>query len=243
MNEELINKLLETKIRAKIKRREIYEDEDTGEKIARFTTVVRDTHPIDFPVHPGEFVLKLHEKYPFAPLSPYYINLRNLPHELVLDLTQALTELKFAQKPDCVTGIPDGAVPFARKYSEITGIPYEDFLMKEDAHDQRCIISHQKTLTSPKQLLLIEDTITTGTSIREAVRVSEYLGYKIAGIAGIFDREQNGVPDLRNAGYDTKTVFRLTETLYHLSTNHLVSQKQCDNVLGYINIYNGGSDF
>ncbi len=138
---ELILKLLNTKTRAPVRRREIYIDEDTQEQTARFTKNFRDTHPIDFPVHPGEFVLKKHEKDPFAPLSPYYINLRNLPQDLVANISQALSGLKFSKQPDFVTGVPEGTLPFAKKYAEITGIPYADFLIKEELIDAVSSIS------------------------------------------------------------------------------------------------------
>ncbi|MBI2595427.1 hypothetical protein HYW46_01685 [Candidatus Daviesbacteria bacterium] len=233
---ELILKLLKTKTRAPVRRREIYIDDDTKEQTAGFTKIVRDTHPIDFPVHWGEFVLKKHEKDPFAPLSPYYINLRNLPQDLVSDIASQLTKLKFSKTPDCIAGIPNGVVPFAKKYSEITGIPYEDFLTKEALDGQRSIVSYGQPLNRSKNLLLFEDVLNEGTSSREAIRVSEYLGYQIIGIGAFFEREQGGLQYLQDLGFEIHAVMSLTPTMDFCRQIGRITQETYDEIINYKNL-------
>ena len=62
----LAEMFLETNIRAKVLRRH-----SNGNGKYTFEEIIRDTHPFDFPAHPGEFAMKIHDRIPSAPLSPF----------------------------------------------------------------------------------------------------------------------------------------------------------------------------
>ncbi len=74
----LADSLLSTKTEAKVGRRRKNPDGSY-----ELYTTVRPTSPIDFPVNDEEFALKSHEHNIEDPLSPIYINLRNLPEDLL----------------------------------------------------------------------------------------------------------------------------------------------------------------
>lgn len=75
--EHLADLLFTTKTVAPVRRRTANPDGTYS-----FEKVSRPTSPVDF-AQPGEFALKIHETRPDAPLSPIYVNLREMPEELV----------------------------------------------------------------------------------------------------------------------------------------------------------------
>lgn len=121
----LLETLWATETEAKVGRR--FENPDGS---YRFEHIVRPTRPIDF-AQEGEFVLKAHERKPDAPLSPYYINLRNLPDDLLTLVAEAIAEATGDLKVNLCTGIPSAGDPIAERFSEITHIPLIQILVKQ----------------------------------------------------------------------------------------------------------------
>lgn len=74
----------------------------------------------------GAFRLKLHDKNPVAPLSPYYVDLRVLPREpqVMREVAKVYAELAEDAAPfDACLGIPDAANPLATAFSLETDTP------------------------------------------------------------------------------------------------------------------------
>lgn len=211
--EELADLLCTTKILAKVRRRELLNGE------FNFYEIIRDTSPIDFPVDPGEFALKLHEKKPDAPLSPIYINLRNLPTGLLSKIGQAMSEQRVTEeRPDFCVGIPSAGIPLADHFSNASHIPTENIFEKSDTGSQRRIVPAKNAkMGFGRKLYLIDDLVTGADTKLEAIKVAEELDWKIVGIGVLVDREQGGVTQLKEAGYHTNAVFTLLQLLgyYH----------------------------
>lgn len=219
-----------TKTRAKVRRRK-----QLANGQYEFYLVERDTRPIDFRVNPGEFVFKHHEKTPGAPLSPMYINLRNLPEELVEEIAKNLSFIRLDEKVDFCTGIPKAAIPFAQKFSEITKIPYITIYSKEDGEAKRSIVpAKDAPRGSGKKLLIIDDLITKGNSKIEAFEIAKNLGYEIAGLLVLFDREEGGVEQLQNMGYKVFSVMKLKPTLKYYLESGKITQDQFDETMDYL---------
>src|SRR5438309_1400240 len=112
----LADQLIETNITAKVLRRF-----QNGDGSYHFEEIVRETHPFDFAVHQGEFAMKIHDKIPDAPLSPFYISLRNLPKELLVLVAKTINEVTPKEELDFCTGIPRAGIPIAQEYSRVSG--------------------------------------------------------------------------------------------------------------------------
>ncbi len=218
----LAETLLESTIEAKVLRRS--SDENGG---YTFEEVIRPTHPFDFPVHPGEFAIKIHDKNPAAPLSPFYISLRNLPEELLTLVAKTIDEVTPREGIDVCTGIPRAGVPLALEYSKVSGIPYEDVLEKiGQPGTTRQIVGKTGVDGQGKSLIIVDDLVTHAGTKVEAIKAAEALGYKVIGIALLFDREQGGADDLRKMGYKVYSALKLSDTLnYYLEKNKIDKEK------------------
>ena len=229
---KLADLLWETKTHAKVRRRKQLPDGSYD-----FYLVVRDTRPIDFRVDPGEFVFKHHEQKPAAPLSPMYINLRNLPENLVEAIAQTLAKIRLPQKPDYLTGIPKAALPFAKAYSQITKIPEIQIFDKEDGEAKRAVIPYKNAPKgNGKKLLIIDDLITKGHSKLEAFKIAKELGYKIVGLLLLFDRQEGGVEELSKMGYKIYTAMKLKPTREYFLKSKKITQKQYDETMDYLRV-------
>lgn len=227
---QLADLLWETKTHAKVRRRKQNPDGSFD-----FYLIERDTRPIDFRVDPGEFVFKHHEKFPTAPLSPMYVNLRNLPDNLVQAIAKTLATIKISQKPDYLTGIPKAALPFTTAYSKLTRIPEIQIFDKEDGETKRAVIPHKDALKgNGKKLLIIDDLITKGNSKLEAFKIAKDLGYKIVGLLLLFDRQEGGVEELRKMGYKIYVAMKLKPTLKYFLDSKKINKKQYQETMDYL---------
>lgn len=227
---KLADLLWNTKIHAKVRRRKQLPDGSY-----KFYLAYRDTRPIDFRVDPGEFVFKHHEKNPGAPLSPMYINLRNLPENLVDEIAKNLASIKFNQNLDFCTGIPKAAIPFAKKYSQISKIPYVEIYDKEDEEAKRAVVRAKNAPKgSGKKLLIIDDLITKGLSKLEAFKIAKDLGYKIVALLVLFDRQEGGVEYLQKLGYKVYAAMQLKPTLEHYLESGKITMEQYEETIKYL---------
>jgi len=227
--ERLADLLFETKIQAKVRRRRQLPNETF-----EFDEIIRDTSPIDFSQDPGEFVLKLHEQKPEAPLSPIYINLRNLPEEVLDQIGKVLAEMEDEETPDFCAGIPTAGVPIARVYSKFSGIELVDIFKKEQTDSSRRIVPGLATQERGKKARLIDDLVTKADTKLEAIKAAEDLGYEVVDLFVLVDREQGGVEQLAKAGYKLRAAFKLSQLLQYGLRIGQIDQAQFDQVTSYL---------
>jgi orotate phosphoribosyltransferase len=226
----LAETLLETNIDAKVVRR--FSDGNGGFK---FEESIRSLHPFDFPVHEGEFAMKIHDKQPDAPLSPFYISLRNLPEELLKLVAKTIDEVTPKQGIDVCTGIPRAGTPLAIEYSKASGVPYEEILEKIGLPGTtRQIIGKAGVKGDGKTLIIVDDLVTHAGTKVEAIKAAESLGYKVIGIALLFDREQGGAEGLRKMGYQVYSALKLSDTLKYYLEKNKISQEKYNQIQEYL---------
>lgn len=177
-----------------------------------FSTVERSTRPIDF-AQQGEFVFKLHETDPSAPLSPVYLNLRNLPPEILEQIGIVMAEVVIPDAPDFCAGIPNAGTALAQAYSVHSNILLLDVLEKKEDGTKRTIIPRAGVRGEGKTLRLIDNTATKGYSAIEAIQAAEQLGFKITDVFILVDRQQGAEGLLKSKGHMLRTVLTINQLL------------------------------
>lgn len=200
----------------------------------------------------GAFRLKLHEKNPNAPLSPFFIHLRNKdnptkPGSLVEEdylmiaecLLETISESGFVF--DAIAPIPRAGDPIVDAIEELQS--YDDSLCqgdfriirlkKEDDND-----GSRKIVPLPgfeykkgERVLLVDDLVTKADTKLEAIRAIESQGAIVVGIIVLIDRQQGGQEALAEAGYKllaSMTVSNLFE--FYLQEKMIGFQKYWESV-------------
>ncbi|MDP3998075.1 MAG: hypothetical protein Q8P89_00460 [bacterium] len=167
----------------------------------------------------GAFRLKLHEKNPEAPLSPYYVDLRVLPRypKVMREVAKVYSGLaKAAKKYDSCLGIPDAANPLATAFSLETETP-QIYLRKEEKVGHGIGGSFMTPFNPGETVLLIDDLVTKADSKLETIKVLENAGLKVNDVLVLVDREQGGAKQLADAGYILHSALRFSKLLdfYH----------------------------
>jgi orotate phosphoribosyltransferase len=187
----------------------------------------------------GEFKLKLHEKNPDAPLSPFYLNLRGLDHPknpgpLLMEDFDLIAKLLMAQvraeglEFGAIAGLPYAADPIIAAI--IRANPkFRTFrvikLAKEIMADERRIVPQPGFAYEPgERVLLFDDLITQGDSKLEAIRAIEESGSVVAGLAVLIDRNQGGAEQLAESGYRLFSCFVIQDFLLELLRQRLIDR-------------------
>ncbi len=227
--EELADLLLNTKIEAKVIRRRQKED---GSYYLEES--IRLTSPIDFSKDPGEFALKIHEANINAPLSPIYVNLRNLPDNLLIKIAQVLTEVKLETPQDFCTGVPKAALVIAQKFSEVSKIPFMDVFEKIGLNTDRKIVIKEGINPKPDtKLLVIDDVIAHGKSKLEALEAAKEVGFYVNMLV-LIDREQGGVEQVEAEGCRVYAAMKLIDILDYYLEKNMITDEQYQKSIDYL---------
>jgi uridine monophosphate synthetase len=226
--EKLADLLLTTKTHAKVRRR-------SGEPGNwTFTQIERDTSPIDF-AQEGEFAIKVHDIDPDAPLSPIYVNLRNLPDTLLDQIALAMAEIPETNRPAFCVGIPKAGEPIGLAYSKATGIPHVQILAKEENEETRKIVLDPEHKDIKGPVRIIDDLITHGHTKIETVEAIRSAGLEISDLTVLMDREQGGKADLAAIGVELRSVFTLKQLLnYYHRVGH-IDEERYTTIMNYLN--------
>lgn len=227
--EELADLLLNTKIEAKIIRRKQKED---GSYYLEETS--RSTSPIDFSKDQGEFALKIHEVNINAPLSPIYVNLRNLPDGILTKIAQVLAEVKLETPQEFCTGVPKAALVIAQKFAEVKGTPFMDVFEKIGQNTDRKIVIKEGVKPKPDtKLLVIDDVVAHGKSKLEALEAAKTVGFYVNMLV-LVDREQGGVEQVEAEGCRVYSAMKLTDILDYYMEKRRITKEQYEQSINYL---------
>ncbi|OGE32921.1 hypothetical protein A3C59_01815 [Candidatus Daviesbacteria bacterium RIFCSPHIGHO2_02_FULL_36_13] len=228
LQEELADLLLNTKIEAKVIKRK---QKDDGSFFLEEGS--RPTSPIDFAKEAGEFALKIHEVKPDAPLSPIYVNLRNLPENVLEKISEVLAEVKTETQEYC-TGVPKAAVVIAEGFSKASGVPFMDVFEKIGPDtDRKIVIKEGVSPKSDTKLLVIDDVIAHGKSKLEALEAAKAVGFYVNMLV-LIDREQGGIEQVENEGCRVYAAMKLTDILNYYNEKNMISKDQYEKSMEYL---------
>lgn len=186
----------------------------------------------------GAFKLKLHEKFPDAPLSPIYIDLRILrsfPGVMEKSIQQYLhlcSHLKF----DIFADIPTSATPTTALLSYMTKKPM--ITPRMDHKDRGTRLPIDGSFTKGQIVLLIDDLVTHADSKLETIAVLEENGLIVNDVVVLIDREQGGIEGLKSKGYTCHSAFTLKELIRFYCTVNKITSDEYAKVIDYLETSN-----
>ncbi len=199
------------------------------------------------------FKLKLHEKDPTAPLSPFYLNLRTpdnpkpgpLTDGVLYDIGETLADVVvdsgygWSLDFDFIAGIPNAGNPIARHLQGrwFPGKPLIT-LAKETGPDGRRIarVNPDPRLRPGMSVLLADDLVTHALTKLEAIQAIEAASLVVSGLVVLVDRLQGGVQELQERGYRVMTAFTIKEVLDLYLEEGLIQDSTYAEIISYLGL-------
>jgi len=152
--------------------------------------------------------------------SDFYIDGKRVtlhPEGLWLTARLILAELEAFPEVTAIGGLTLGADPIAGAVcalSHTVGRPLEAFLVRKEAKRHGLGARLEGTLSPGQHVAVLEDTITTGGSARQAIEVVREVGAHPAVVLALVDREDEDAAPFR-AEFTVRPLVTLTEVRAH----------------------------
>lgn len=168
----------------------------------------------------GDFTLKSGKK------SSIYLDLRQIiSYPDILQTVADTIWQKVSQYPvDVICGVPYTALPIATCISIKQNIPM--VMRRKEPKDYGTKQRIEGTFKAGQQCLVIEDIITTGSSIIETAGDLETAGLTVKHAGVLINREQGGKENLQQRHYEAHAVFTLKEILNTLLSTDVLPDSE-----------------
>src|SRR3990172_481587 len=156
-------------------------------------------------------------------ISPIYLDLRlTISYPKILKkIAAAMWKKSERLQFDVLCGVPYAAIPFATIIATTHNIPMIMCRKESKQHGTGKMVDgyfqHDQTC------LIIEDLITSGSSILETASLIEDAGLVVKDAIVLIDREQNGKKLLASKGYNIHAVFTLGQMLNVLQRENKIN--------------------
>jgi len=115
---------------------------------------------------------------------------------------------------EAIGGMATAAIPMVTSVALVssgTPRPLPAFYVRDQAkeHGTQRVIEGQFPARPGAQVALVEDTMTTGGSLLQAIERVEEAGVKVAKVVILVDRREGGSERLREMGYDVVALFHV----------------------------------
>lgn len=153
----------------------------------------------------GDFTLKSGQK------SSIYIDLRQIIAypKLLTGVANDLWEKIKHLEPSLLCGVPYTALPIATVISTQHDIPM--LIRRREAKDYGTKKMIEGLYQQGENCVIIEDVITTGSSVIETIDLLNEHGIKVTDVAVYVDREQGGQEAIEAKGCNVYSVLKLSE--------------------------------
>jgi orotate phosphoribosyltransferase len=171
-------------------------------------------------------------------ISPYYIDLRIVPS--FPDAFQKVCEFYLNiinkdvgnQNFDRIAGIPTAGIAFASLIANHFKKPFLYVRKRERLHGRRRRI--EGILMPGERVLLVDDLVTTGSSLKKAVAAIRAEGGVINNAVLLLDREEGGKEKLAKNQVTLNCLLRISEAARKLYQIEAISKEQLKTVLNQV---------
>ena len=158
-------------------------------------------------------------------VSPYYVDLRVIPSfpDAFRDISEFLAETITKQiglkNFDRIAGVPVAGIPFASQVAYNLKKPFLYVRKGVKMHGRERRV--EGILVSGNRVLLVDDLVTTGLSLKEAAEAVRVEGGVVTDAVTFLDREEGGKVILEKNGVKLHTLLRISEiadTLFEMGS-------------------------
>ncbi|QSB06281.1 orotate phosphoribosyltransferase [Natronoglycomyces albus] len=128
---------------------------------------------------------------------------------LLKRLAEAMAPFVPKEGVDALAGLETGGIPLAVMLSQVTGIPTL-FVRKEAKKYGTCRLAEGGDI-SGKNLFIVEDVVTSGGAVRDAVVELRERGAKVSQGVCVIDRESDGIQNLHALEVHMRTLFTMSQ--------------------------------
>ncbi|MGA1469540.1 MAG: orotate phosphoribosyltransferase [Aquiluna sp.] len=150
--------------------------------------------------------------------ADYYVDLRRatLHHEAAVLVGKVMLDLlsDAGLSPDAVGGLTMGADPVATAMlhqASARGMRLDAFVVRKEAKKHGMARQVEGPDISGKNVVILEDTSTTGGSPLAAAKAAEEAGAKVLAIATVVDRDTGARAAIESAGYAYYSALSLSD--------------------------------
>ncbi len=146
-------------------------------------------------------------------ISPIYLDLKTTISypEILKEVAEIMWQKVAVLSPDLVCGVPYTALPFATAISIAHNIPM--VMRRKEKKNYGISKNIEGSYQAGQNVLIIEDLVTSGTSVFETILPLETEGLVVKDIVVLVDREQGGKKNLEEKGYRLHSVVTISEIL------------------------------
>jgi orotate phosphoribosyltransferase len=168
-------------------------------------------------------------------LSPYYIDLRLLPSypeafRKILGFYVALAKIEIGLKNfDRIAGIPTAGIPFSAVLAFNLEKPFLYVRKEIKTHGRERRV--EGLLMPGDRILLVDDLITTGTSLLAAADAVTAEGAVVKDVLVLIDREEGGKQALSKLGIKLHYLLKISEAAKTLYEVGAIDQEQLKAIL------------
>ncbi|KEY19179.1 orotidine-5'-phosphate decarboxylase [Kaistella antarctica] len=169
--------------------------------------------------------------------SPFYVDLRPLASDpkILKLLANYLLDMLPLDNFDLICGVPYAALPMATAMSLESYLPL--IIKRKEAKEYGTKKILEGIYTPGQNCLLVEDVVTSGTSLLETIPEIENEGIIVSDIVVVLDRQQGGKELLESKGFRVHTLFTISDVCTMLKDEgHLT-----DDEVGRINDFLAGN--
>lgn len=127
---------------------------------------------------------------------------------LLADIAEAMAPM-VPPAVEALAGLELGGVPLVTMLSQLTGLPAL-FVRKKAKDYGTCRLAEGGDVQG-RQILIVEDVVTSGGAVVDAWRELEALGAKADSVICVIDRESGGSQNLDKVGLRLSPLFRMSE--------------------------------